>query len=98
MAKKTKAAPAEELPGQTAPTAEAAPTTSPGEAEPVAPAPAPEANGNGGAARRPAASWRYPAAAGVTVEVALWPHKITLQSGEEIEVFNATVTRSYKDQ
>jgi len=47
--------------------------------------------------RRPVASWKFPVAAGVTVEVALWPHSITLQSGETIEVFNATVTRSYKD-
>jgi hypothetical protein len=50
-----------------------------------------------GGARRPAASWKYPAAGGVTVEVALWPHTVTLQSGETIEVFNATVSRSYKD-
>jgi hypothetical protein len=54
----------------------------------------PQTNGT----RRPAASWKYPAAAGVTVEVALWPHTVTLQSGETIEVFNATVTRSYRDQ
>lgn len=51
--------------------------------------------GNG--QRRPAASWKFPAAAGVTIEVALWPHTITLQSGESIEVYNATITRSYKD-
>ena len=34
---------------------------------------------------------------GVTIEVALWPHAITLQSGETIEVHNATITRSYRD-
>jgi hypothetical protein len=51
--------------------------------------------GNG--QRRPAASWKFPAAAGVTIEVALWPHTITLSSGETIEVYNATLTRSYKD-
>src|SRR5687768_14769777 len=56
----------------------------------------PPQNGNG--TRRPAANWRYPAAGGVTIEVALWPHTITLQSGEQIEVLNATITRNYKDQ
>lgn len=48
--------------------------------------------------RRPAASWKYPAASGVTIEVALWPHTITLQNGETIEVYNATVTRNYRDE
>lgn len=60
--------------------------------EPPPPA-QPQVNGT----RRPVASWKFPAAGGVTVEVALWPHTLTLQSGETIEVFNATVTRSYKD-
>src|SRR4051812_5421922 len=55
----------------------------------------PRPNGNG--ARRPVASWKYPAALGVNIEVALWPHSITLQSGDTLEVFNATVTRNYKD-
>ena len=63
-------------------------------ASPVTPAPTqPATSGQ----RRPAASWKFPAAAGVTIEVALWPHTITLQSGETIEVYNATITRSYKD-
>lgn len=77
------------------PPAEPVPMAIPVEsATPVTPAPTQTAtNGQ----RRPAASWKFPAAAGVTIEVALWPHTITLQSGETIEVYNATITRSYKD-
>ncbi len=62
-------------------------------AEPPSGVSAPPTSG----ARRPVASWKYPAAGGVTVEVALWPHTVTLQSGETIEVYNATITRSYRD-
>src|SRR5687768_15889194 len=36
---------------------------------PVGPQPAPPAPVNGNGTRRPAASWKYPAAAGVTIEV-----------------------------
>ena len=37
------------------------------------------------------------AAAGVMVEVALWPHTITLHNGDTLEVLNATICRTYKD-
>jgi len=49
---------------------------------------------------RSAVRWRrgsFPAAAGVSLEVSLWPHTIKLQDGTEIEVYNATVTRNYRD-
>ncbi len=62
-----------------------------------APEMAPAQNGNG-EKRKVAVRWKYPAAAGVTIEVALWPHTIKLTDGSEIEVHNATITRSYRDQ
>ena len=61
---------------------------------PVETPPEPPPNGE---KKRPAAAWTFPAVAGVTVDVALWPSTIKLQSGEEIVVYNATITRSYKD-
>jgi hypothetical protein len=84
MAKKTTQAPAE------------APPEQPHAAVPAETMTEPSTPANG--ARRPLASWKYPAASGVTVEVALWPHTIRLQDGSEIEVYNATVARSYRDQ
>lgn len=50
-----------------------------------------------GEKRKPTTSWKFPAAAGVNIEVTLWPHTIKLQNGAEIEVQNATITRSYRD-
>lgn len=47
---------------------------------------------------RATASWKFPTAIGVNIEVALWPHTIKLQNGLEIEVLNATIIRSYRDQ
>src|SRR4051812_35420842 len=70
-------------------TAEAPPPAAEPQPAQQAQPPAP-VNGNG-STRRPAVSWKYPAAAGVTIEVALWPNTITLGSGEQIEVFNTTI-------
>lgn len=46
---------------------------------------------------KPRMSWQFPAAAGVNIEVALWPSAIKLQNGAEIEVLYATITRTYRD-
>ena len=47
--------------------------------------------------RRPVISFRFPTDRTTTVEVALWPNKIKLADGTEVEVLVATIQRSYKD-
>jgi hypothetical protein len=65
-------------------------TTSPSEVPPAG-------NGNG-EKKKPVISWRYPTDRTTTIEVAVWPNMITLQSGEQVQVYSVTVQRSYKDQ
>jgi hypothetical protein len=74
--------------------AEVPPSDLPKEArlEEAAPRPA-DVKGGG----LPPMSWKYPAAAGVTVEVSLRPLAVTLQDGSMIEVYTVSIARASKD-
>jgi hypothetical protein len=48
--------------------------------------------------RKPAVSFKYPTDRTTTIEVAVWPNQITLQSGEQVQVYAVTIQRSYLDR
>ncbi len=87
MAKKSARPPAEVV-AATPESAPAAVQQTPTESTPV---------GDDNGQKRPLLSWKFPAPAGVTIEVVLWPAEITLASGEKMEVYQANIIRRYKD-
>jgi hypothetical protein len=77
---------------------EAATTTEP-PPDPTTRSPSdPPAGSGNGEKKRPVIAFRYPTDRSTTIEAAVWPSLITLQGGEQVQVYSVTVQRSYKDQ
>jgi len=47
--------------------------------------------------KRPVMSLKFPTDRVTNIEVAVWAHALTLQSGDEVQVHSVTIQRSYRD-